>query len=136
MGITLHYTASPVGYGKEAVEAIARYQVTQTDRDPFPAIAYSFVIDGFGDLYRCHDLSTRCWHSGAVVDGVARNASHVGIAFIGDGSPSQVQVWGLGVAIDLIEAEIGRDLALEGHRDAPYATLCPGPGWPDWREGL
>lgn len=128
--MTLHYTASPVGYGKEAVEAIARYQVTQMDRDPFPAIAYTFVVDGFGDIYRCHDLTTRTWHNGAVVDGIARNASHVGIAYIGDGGPTLSQLRGLAQAHLLCERELGFDLLPEAHKDQ-YATACPW-NWPSW----
>lgn len=105
-------------------------------QEEFPAIAYSLMVACDGAVYLCHDLDTRCWHSGAVVSGVARNASHVGIAIINDGSPSEGQLDGLVEAIIWVTGQVGRQLSLEGHKDAPYQTTCPGPDWAIWKGEL
>lgn len=105
-------------------------------QEEFPAIAYTLLVDCRGDLYLCHALDVRCWHSGAVINGLARNASHVGIAFINDGFPTLGQLDGLAWAIVWCERQLGRELEVEGHKDAPYATRCPGDDWPGWRDTL
>lgn len=141
-GITLHYSASSYGTGKAAIEGIALYQIsddaiqqTSTGR-PFPGIAYSLAVDAVGDVYLCWPLTTRVWHSAASVGGTSRNASHVGIVWLGNHAPTEMQVIGLARAIDWCERQLGRRLSIEGHRDPGYATLCPGPAWPDWRGHL
>lgn len=129
-GITIHYTASSP---YATVRGIAAYQVGPTAQEAFPAIAYTLMVDYRGVVSLCHSLETRVWHSGAVVGGVARNASHVGVCWIGDTEPNAAQIRGLGEAISYVQHTLGRKLAVEGHRDAPYPTTCPGPTWPSWR---
>ena len=133
-GITLHYTASPTRDGIEAVRAIAAYQTGPGAHEEFPAIAYHLVVCGEGNVYWCNDLDVRVWHSGAVVNGLARNYTHIGIAYIGDQSPNAAQLIGLKRAIRWCEATLHKGVTVEGHRDAPYATACPGPAWPGWAE--
>lgn len=143
VGITDHYTASEPKSGLEAVIAIALYQISiqNPNDDPdlqpeFPAIAYTIIVDDEGIPYLCHDLSTRVWHSGAVVNGVARNASHVGICYIGNYEPTAKQLLGMAVGIKWVQETLGRELSLlEGHKDQ-YATTCPGPTWPSWKSKL
>ena len=102
----------------------------------FPAIAYTLVVEGDGRIVLCHDLDVRCWHSGAVIGGVSRNVSHVGIVYSGDVEPGPAQLVGLREAIAWATSQLGRSLQVEGHRDAPYATACPGPTWPGWRAAI
>lgn len=130
VGATLHYTA---GSPSATVEAINAYQIGPTAQEDFPAIAYHLVVTADGTVNLCHDLTTRVWHSGAVVDGVARNASHIGICYAGDVEPNAQQLRGLASGIAWCERQLGRQLTVEGHKDAPYATACPGPMWPQWR---
>lgn len=136
-GVTYHYTASNISH---TPRSIAQYQIGPEPQDPFPAIAYVFVVGGSGVVYLCHDLETRSWHSGARVDGVARNQSHVGAAWIGDYEPSTAQLLGLAVATVYSERRLGRELPAEGHQDAypngAEATPCPGPTWPAWRPAV
>jgi hypothetical protein len=138
-GITLHYTAGPAD---QPVAGIAAYQTgrgaaSQTGTGkPFPGIAYTIVVTGDGRPNLCWDLSARTWHSGATVGGVSRNLSHVGICYTGSQSPNPDQIAGLATAIAWVYTQLGRTLPVEGHRDAPYATQCPGPGWPGWKAGL
>lgn len=132
VGVTIHYTASSP---YATPETIARHQVTQTTTDPFPAIAYTLIVDWRGTVHLCHDLETRCWHSGAVVDGVARNRSHVGICWIGSYHPAPQQLTGMRQAIQWCERKLKRRLDVEGHSDS-YATACPGPTWPDWKPDI
>jgi hypothetical protein len=135
-GVTLHYTGAPTG---QSARAIAEYQISPAAKkqtgagQPFPAIAYTILVTGDGVPNLCHDLDRRVWHSAAVVGGVARNLSHVGICYTGDQAPNDAQIRGLATAIRWCEEQLGRPLAIEGHRDPPYATPCPGPQWPTWR---
>jgi hypothetical protein len=137
-GVTLHYTGAPVS---QTVERIAAYQVSlaaaqQTGAgQPFPAIAYTLLVDGNGVIHLCHDLGVRVWHSAAFENGVKRNDSHVGIVYTGDKRPSAKQIVGLATAIDYCETQLGRRLKIEGHGDI-YPTSCPGPDWPKWRADI
>ncbi|MFN8556465.1 MAG: peptidoglycan recognition family protein [Dehalococcoidia bacterium] len=138
-GVTLHYTAGPAG---QTVREIAAYQTspaaapqTGTGR-PFPGIAYTIVVTADGTPHLCWDLDTAVWHSAAVVGGHGRNLTHVGLCYTGDDGPNAAQIGGLAAAIAWVEERLGRRLAIEGHRDAPYATACPGPRWPGWRADL
>lgn len=135
VGATLHYTAGPA---TQTVEQIAAYQVSlaaapQTGAgQPFPGIAYAIVVTADGAVNLCHDLDKRTWHSGAVVEGKARNLTHVGICYTGKAAPNAAQVIGIAAAIDWCEKQLGRRLSIEGHGDA-MPTPCPGPEWPGWR---
>ena len=128
--------------GVAAVENIARWQTSPWKGEgnpggpdyPFPGIAYTWVVDGDGMLYRCWSLEVRTWHNGAVVGGVARNASHVGAAYIGPLQPNLAQLAGLARARRLSEEELGWRLDLEGHKDH-FPTSCPR-DWPAWRPEL
>jgi hypothetical protein len=137
VGVTLHYTAAPAN---QTARAIALYQtsreaIAQTTADqPFPAIAYTILITQDGDANLCHDLDRRTWHSGAVVNGLGRNLTHVGICYTGNVEPNAAQVDGFADAIDWCELQLmGHQLSIEGHKDPPYSTDCPGPRWPTWR---
>jgi N-acetyl-anhydromuramyl-L-alanine amidase AmpD len=132
VGLTIHYSASSP-FASPA--AIAAYQVGPNAQEAFPAIAYHLIIDHAGAAYLCHDLDVRCWHNGAVVGGVARNRSHVGICWIGNDSPTAEQIRGMGEAIAWCEAQLGRALEVEGHSDSD-STQCPGPTWPSWRDAV
>ena len=100
-------------------------------QEQFPAIAYTIVVTGDGAVNICHDLTVRCWHSGAVVNGVSRNVSHVGICYTGNVQPNSEQIEGLRRAIGWVEQQLGRRLTVEGHRSV-YATACPGPTMDQW----
>jgi hypothetical protein len=132
VGVTIHYTASSP---YTTVENIAAYQTGPNAQEEFPAVAYSLIVTADGSINLCHDLNIRCWHSGAVVNGVARNASHIGICWCGNTSPTPEQIQGLAGAIAWCEAQLGRRLEIEGHKDA-FATSCPGEGWPSWKDSV
>ena len=138
-GVTIHWTASPCKNGVEAVEAIARAQLklvaSPITGEKFPAIAYSLVVDCRGIVYLCHSLDVRSWHSGAVVNGIARNVSHIGIAIINDDCPPFAQLYGLSEAILWCEQALERELPWEGHKDS-FPTACPGPDWGGWSGSL
>ena len=138
-GVTLHYTAGPVN---QTVADIAAHQISanairQTGvGQPFPAIAYHLMVTQDGTVHLCHDLDVRVWHSAALVNGRKRNETHVGICYTGNREPNPEQIRGLAEAIRWCQDQLGRRLTIEGHRDAPYATDCPGPGWPGWHAAL
>lgn len=143
-GITIHYTDSPP---TATVHDIAAYQTSeaarkQTGNDtPFPGLAYTYAVPLSGGAVKAWDLSKRVWHSAAKVRGAYRNATNVGIVWIGNDTPTREQVVGIAEAILDVERQLsaaGRDVqfdekSIEGHRDAPYATDCPGPSWPTWK---
>lgn len=113
---------------------MARYQVGPGSHLAFPAIAYHLVIPATGYVALCHNLDVRCWHSGAIVEGVSRNLTHVGICYVGNQEPNLAQLAGIRAALRWVEENPGHPLeSIEGHRDAPYPTACPGPAWPRWR---
>lgn len=135
VGVTVHYSASPALSGRQAVEAIARYQTGPNAHEAFPAIAYHLVVDAGGDVYLCHDLDVRVWHSAARPGGIGRNQTHVAICYLGDVEPNAAQLSGLARGIRWAESELRRSLDVEGHGDA-WATLCPGSSWARWRNDL
>jgi hypothetical protein len=135
-GVTLHYTEGPTS---QTAADIARYQTSEAARaqtgnnTPFPGIAYTFLVDGTGTPNLCHDLSVRTWHSAALVNGLGRNLTHVGICYTGNQRPNEAQIRGIAEAIRWCQDQLGgRQLTIEGHRDPPYATQCPGPAWNQW----
>ena len=135
-GITLHYTEAPTS---QTAADIAAYQTSEAARSqtgnntPFPGIAYTFLIDATGAANLCYDLDVRTWHSAAVVNGLGRNLTNIGICYTGDQQPTDVQIHGLALAIRWCQGQLGgRQLAIEGHRDPPYPTQCPGPAWNEW----
>jgi hypothetical protein len=134
-GITIHYTQ---GGTNQSARAIAEYQIspeaaTQTGAgEPFPGIAYTILVTGDGTPNLCHDLDRRTWHSSAVVNGLARNLTNIGICYTGNSQPNEAQRAGIAEAIGWCEAQLDRRLAVEGHGDA-MATDCPGPFWSQWR---
>jgi hypothetical protein len=139
VGATVHYTAGPTN---ATAESIANYQISaaavpQTGNDtPFPGLAYTGIVEGDGTPVLAWDLGVRVWHSAALIGGVYRNASHVGFCYTGNDGPTDAQIAGLAELIRWAETQLGRNLAVEGHRDPPYPTDCPGPRWPNWKQQL
>jgi hypothetical protein len=140
VGVTLHYTEGPV---TQTPTDVAAYQTSDAARaqtgnnTPFPGIAYTILVDGTGTANLCWDLDVRTWHSAAVVNGLGRNLTHVGICYTGNQQPSDAQIQGIAEAINWCQAQLGqRQLTIEGHRDPPYATACPGPAWNGWRAAV
>lgn len=141
-GITIHYTDSPPD---ATVWSIAAYQTSEAARrqtgngTPFPGLAYTYAVPLSGGAVKAWDLDKRVWHSAAYVNGIARNASNVGIVWIGNDTPTPTQIRGIAEAIYDVETQLGRQFDaghIEGHRDAPYATSCPGPSWPNWKPNV
>lgn len=114
----------------DPAEAIARYQVTKGEGDPFPEIAYHFVVRWDGAVEQCHDLATRSWHAGA-----AGNGPGIAVCLPMLAGPKEAQLAATAALVAALEARLGRTLAVAGHRDL-MATACPGPGWPEWRARL
>jgi hypothetical protein len=58
----------------------------------------------------------------------------VGICYTGNQQPTEAQISGIAEAVRWCQDQLGgRQLTIEGHRDPPYATQCPGPAWNQWR---
>jgi hypothetical protein len=137
MGVTIHYTASPPRSGVEAVRMIAEFHVgllASKPQEEFPAIAYHLVVDASGTIYLCNDLDTRTWHNAAVVEGLKRNRTHIGLAYISNREPSPEVIDALVRAVFYCEQSLGRNLYVEGHKDH-YRTECPW-HWEEWRNKI
>lgn len=113
-----------------SAEAIARYQVTKTEGDQFPAIAYHFVVRQSGEIEQCHDLITRTWHAGAVA-----NQTGIGICLPMLHGPRPLQADSTARLIAALGDRLGRILAILGHKDY-MPTQCPGPLWHEWRRSI
>lgn len=129
VGVTFHYTAGPTS---GTAQSTALYQTSeaargQTGNDtPFPGLAYTLFVEGTGRVVLAWDLSRRVWHSAAVIAGLGRNYTHVGICYAGDREPNNLQLAGLATALRWCQKQLGRELVAEGHGWV-YSTSCPGP---------
>jgi len=123
----IHY--SGVDADSSALQ-IARYQTGKAEGDPFPEIAYSFVVRRDGQIEQCHDLETRSWHAGG-----HNNDTGVGICLPGLDWPAEPQLASAAALVTALQRELGRGLRVVGHKEL-RATACPGPNWPIWKEHL
>ncbi len=132
--MTFHYTAGP---SSQTADEVAAYQTSEAARGqtgagvPFPGLAYTLFVEGDGRVVLAWDLTTRVWHSAAVIDGTARNADHIGICYAGNLAPNPAQMLGLASAWQWCELQLGRALEVEGHGWV-YPTGCPGPTSHTW----
>lgn len=126
--MTFHYTAGP---STQTALEVAAYQTSEAARaqtgngTPFPGLAYTLFVEGTGRVVLAWDLNIRVWHSAAVIDGKARNATSIGICYAGNFAPNAAQMIGLRNAWQWCEAQLGRGLTVEGHGWV-YPTACPG----------
>ena len=99
--------------------AFALYHV---EHNGWPGIAYHYVIDKNGVIYKTNDLHTKSFH-------VARHNGHtVGICLVGNfmvEKPCYIQMLAAARAVTLVFKEVGRKLAIKGHRDFNKPS-CPG----------
>lgn len=127
-GVTVHYTAGPP---TQTVQDVANYQTGPGAQEDFPAIAYHLFVDGQGVAYLCHDFNVRVWGSGQP----GANETQIHCCYAGDVEPNAAQLAAIKAAIGWADAELKRALVVKGHKDG-YATECPGPKWPAWRDAI
>lgn len=126
--VTLHYTAGP---SSQTAAQVAAYQTSEAARGqtgngtPFPGLAYSMFVEGTGRVVLAWPLTTRVWHSAAVINGLGRNYTSIGICYAGNAEPNAAQKLGLADALRWCEQQLGKRLLVEGH-GWQYNTLCPG----------
>ena len=140
--IVVHHTTAPP---EREPWALAQWQVTQTDRDPYPEVTYHLYIYLANGEWRCAwllDLEACSWHAdgkptvynllGGRQLGYA-NVESVAVAIAGDWSterPPEEALAMLEKAIAWLERRFGRALERWGHRDVEGAnTRCPGDWW-------
>jgi hypothetical protein len=152
--VVIHHTAGPSSWSANAGGAgngLAGWDVTQTDRDPYPEITYHFVVNADGTIERCHSLDVLAWHAGA--KGLPSPGS-VGInnwkgvavclpgSFMAAAVPTDLQ---LEATAKLCQALLKQcpGATVAGHRDIVPAgsTQCPGDTWAPaavsgWRDKL
>lgn len=134
--IVIHHST---GSSTLTAPVLAKWDVTQTEKDPYPEITYHFVIDADGTIERCHSLDVLAWHAGdrrlPAPGGVSIN-NWKGVAiclvgnFMGGVQPTNAQ---LQSAARLCKAilQIVPNATIVGHRDIVPAggTSCPGDTW-------
>ena len=125
-GVTMHATAWPMD-----PEAMALYQTTKVEGDPYPAIAYHFVVSPEGELAWCQALEVETWHAGAV-SSTTRIAVCLAAA-ASDAGATDKQVAVTRVLLGCLERFLGRPLDVQPHHLLlPVTTTCPGPSWERW----
>ncbi len=130
VGIVAHATDSDM-----SAESLALYQTGKIEGDPYPAIAYHFVIRADGSVEWCHDLEVLTWHAGR-----RASATHVSVCFPGAGAdaPATDAQVASGRALRVwLERILERPLPFVPHCEIlPVALYCPGSTWPQWGEAL
>jgi hypothetical protein len=125
--ITVHHTAGELltdpGESLEEMRVIQRYH--QRGRR-WKDIAYHFVIDGGGRVYRGRPLNVVGSH---VRD---NNEANIGVSlmgnFSGKVSPTEAQLASLAVLLRWLSRSLGvPPEKIFGHRDQNPKTICPGP---------
>lgn len=131
-GITLHYTAGSPNHSPAEIARIQMARVADpSDGTKFPGLAYTYYVDGAGKAYLAWDLDVRVWHSAAP----GYNTKRVSICYAGNHEPSGDQKVGIMECIEHVYHTLGRELPVDGHKDG-YATECPGPTWPTWKDDV
>jgi hypothetical protein len=151
--VVVHHSAGPSSWSANAGgsgHGLAGWDVSQTDRDPYPEITYHFVVNADGLIERCLPLDSLSWHAGALgmpsPGGVGIN-NWKGVAiclpgnFMGTAEPTDAQLQSTGRLCQALLKQLP-GASIVGHRDvAPQATLCPGDTWAPtansgWRSDL
>lgn len=125
-GVAIHACAWPT-----TPESMALYQTTKVEGDPYPAIAYHFVISAEGEAAWCQDLEVETWHAGAV-----SSTTRVAIcldAAASDAGATEQQIAATCSLLGCLERFLGRPLDVQPHHLLlPVTTTCPGPTWERW----
>lgn len=129
IGVAIHATA-----WEQTTESLALYQTTKLEGDPYPAIAYHFVVATDGAVDWCHDLATETWHAGA--EGSYRYAAVCLVGAAAEGGPSDVQVAAVRALLGRLERELGRTLEVQPHHELLRGARCLGDGWERWGHRL
>ncbi len=127
-GVAVHTTASDM-----SAEDLALYQTTKVEGDPYPAIAYHFLVHPDGTVEWCHDLEVETWHAGS--DG---SYHYLSVCFPGasDEPPTPEQLAAGRALLAELSRDLGRSLEVRAHRDLLPVAHCPGPSWPSWADKL
>lgn len=116
--IVLHHTA-----GNGTPQSFAKFHVKPKSQGgrAYPGIAYHYLIDSVGTIFKCNSLDTISWHV------ANENTKSIGVCLIGNfetKEPTIDQINALLFVLESIRATVG-ELPLVGHRQRGQ-TLCPG----------
>ena len=109
--------------------AIARYHTSRREQggetvDPWPGIGYHWGVGEDGTLYLLHGIDTVSYHAGSMRE----NLRSVALCFAGNyqvDQPTPAALATMRKAHSILEAFLGKAIALNGHRDVSQ-TACPG----------
>ena len=139
MNLSAPFVRRPVGtvlltvwIALAGIAAFFNLPVASLPQEDFPAIAYTMIVDGQAKSYLCHDLETRVWHNGAP----NANTTRLSVCWIGITEPTEAQIASMAQCCAWLERQLRRALEIRGHKDAPYATQCPGKTWAEWKPRL
>lgn len=140
--VVIHHSAGSSSWSANAGgggNGLAGWDVTQTDRDPYPEITYHFVVNADGLIERCHSLDVLSWHAGGpgmpAPGGVGIN-NWKGVAiclpgnFMGSAVPTDAQLQSTARLCQALLKQLP-GATIVGHKDItpPRATQCPGDTW-------
>lgn len=130
IGSVIHFTDGP---RNQSIRAVAEWQISDGAKgqtgtkppQPFPALAYHYMVKGDGQPHLCHDLETVTWHAAEPA-----NSERIAICFTGKGAPTTEQINGMARAHVSAERTLGRRLSAIPHKQV-VRTNCPG-NWDAW----
>ncbi len=129
VGVALHATDAAT-----SAESLALYQATKVEGDPYPAIAYHYVVHADGTIEWCQDLDVETWHAGA-----AGSAQYLAVCLAGAWTEARAPDAQLAAGRALVAAlsrQLGRALVVRAHRELMPIVACPGPRWSELRDAL
>ncbi len=124
VGVVLHATDADT-----TAESLALYQTTKVEGDPYPALAYHFVVQANGTVEWCHDLAVETWHAG-----VEASAHYVSVCLPGAGGDEPAPPAQLAAGRELVRALerlLARPMQVRAHVELMAGSPCPGPRWRD-----
>lgn len=129
VGVAIHATTLD-----SSAATLARYQTIKVEGDPYPAMAYHFLVHPDGGVEWCQDLEVLTWHAGG-----EGSATHLAVCLAGaaEAPLPAVQEGAARALLDVLCLHVGRRLAVRPHHAlVPAAAGCPGPGWRLWGASL
>ncbi len=141
--LVVHHTHA--GPGRPNAESIAAYQTGPKAHLQFPEVAYHIFVEADGTVKWLQPYEALTWHAGegspAARLGIgSNNWESVAVCFSGE-DPSAAQLRALGAVRARVRLDLGRTLAVRGHREVSVRngqplTECPGARYLEWLEQL
>lgn len=121
----IHHTVTPRGNSVAEVKSLLRSIQAGHFGRGFSDIAYNYLVDRYGNIYKGRGLDYRAAAVGS------NNPSTVNVAYIGNDNPTEAARAAIVELRKYVHSKLGRSLPVRGHRDF-NSTACPGAKLYDW----